>query len=216
MQGMSTQISSQAEAAREQHRDPRGKFGTQPASEATGVELGGPQQGPDGSHPAAVALNQVFPFEGNEPAVGLSRVSIGGGDYVTDRYSAIRADHVRPQKGDEVDTYSHLGTSNAFVPADYEDTDAPDEDSNWSGTVVGPLVKAGYEIRAEKTPGPGRTAHHVFRDGEHVGFVMDRSNVKGGPKGVRFKDVPAMNESVHSGAAYRTWDKAHDRFETTG
>lgn len=39
---MSTpQISSSAEAAREQHRDPRGRFGTQPASEVTGDVLTG-------------------------------------------------------------------------------------------------------------------------------------------------------------------------------
>lgn len=175
-------------------------------------------QGPDGSHPASVPLNRVFPFQSGAPALGLHRVSMGGVDYVTDRYTALRADHIRPQHREQATvTDSQLNNSNSFSPVRYEDTEEASPDSNWSGTVIGPLVKAGYDIRSSKTSATeqDRATHHVFRDGEHVGFVMDRSRVRNQLRGVRFKDVPQMVQSVSPGAAYTTWEKAHDRFETT-
>ena len=173
----------------------------------------------DGSHPAAVPLNRVFAFQSGAPALNLKRVSMNGTDYITDRYTALRADHVRPQDGQEEVTQDRLSTARAFTKVAYQDTQPPFPDSMWSATVVGPLVKAGYEVRAAKqSPNESGSAavHHIFRDGEHVGFTMDRSMVRGERKGVRFQDVPQMCESVSPGAAYSTWDKAHERFETVG
>lgn len=215
---MSTQIDNQATSAREAHRDPSGRFGNQPASEAHDVQLGEPAAaGPaeDGSAPGAVALKRVFPFQGSETYFRLGRISVGGQEYVTDRYAAIRNDYLTSPHSPGAD--NHLGTVTNFGAVPHDETVPVDPESRWGAATVGPLVKAGFEIRANPEPANAqeKSTHHVYNDGEHIGWVMSHRRLPSGvTKGVRFAQMQEAADSVKTGAPYSAWSAAHDRLET--
>lgn len=172
----------------------------------------------DGSAKNAVRVNRLFPFSGSTPAIDLGRVTSGEHEYVTNRYMAIRNDQVKAPAGHgPAGAHHNYGTVKTFVKADHANTVPVGPDVRWSAMTIGPLTQAGYEVRANPDP-QGRheqAVHHIFADGEHVGWVMAHQRLSNGEyRGVRHADVPKLVQSVKPGAAYSTWEKAHESFET--
>lgn len=205
-------ISGPAQADRETHRDPDGKFGAQPAAESD-VTLGDPAVPEPGRDVAPVGLGTVFPFTGGQPPFGLFRVELGGAGYVTNRYVAIAEHHIGGDRIDIPTGPDTLRPGPGFGRPQRQDTFEPDPESAWSAAMLGPLTRAGFEVRASTPDADPDKAHvfHLYREGEHAGWAMNVSRIKG-HTGVPFRcahDLAAVPR--RSGVPHSTWEKAGER-----
>lgn len=116
------------------------------------------------------------------PASSLRTFDVGGVEYVTDKYLAVRADLIEATSG-----WKPLRT-----PISVIDWSVPDAKPGPSTATLGPvymhlLDKAGFDIC---DGGATSGKQHIYRGAEHVGWVMPTR----GDNGVTLADLPALRE----------------------